>query len=411
MTAPGCPIDILSPEFLTDPYQFFPALRSKYPVMADPVTGGYFISRHADVRAVLSDNERFTTESLTQRAQPVMCGRVLAQMTGKEHTNKRKIVIRGISGKGLSDQYGSMIRRNAHELIEPFLDQGRVDLVEDFGKKFAVYVTLDLLDLPKSDWEDILTWHSGVAEFITSLRMSDEEREHSLRCSQQLAEYLTPIIERKRRYPGGDYMSALCSAEVDGMQMSTNDILALCMNILLAATEPADKTLALLFHHLLDRPDDLNRVRADRSLISAALAETLRYTPPVQVIPRKVGSGVTDAEIAGYPVDPGTMVFCLTGPANRDPSAFTAPDTFDIDRTDMETARSFSAAADHVAFGTGMHYCIGAAFARVELEEVTNLLLDLLGDIEYEPGFTYRETGLYTRGPEALHLRFTPPPM
>lgn len=395
-------VSILSEEFHRDPYRYFSALREEHPIAYEPELESYFISRYDDVRAVLKD-ERFTTEPLTVRAEPVMRGRVLAQMTGTEHTAKRKIVIRGIAGKTL-DRYAPMIERNVEELIGPFLPTGRVDLVNDFGKQFAVYVTLDLLGLPKDDWADVAYWHQGVAEFITSVALTPERRAHSLRCSELLADYLLPIIEKRRDDPGDDYLSSLCTAEVDGTRMSEKDVIALCMNILLAATEPADKTLAQVFRHLIDRPDQLEMVRSDPALLPAAIAETLRFTPPVQLIPRRCSAPV---DLSGTVVPAGSLVFCLIGAANRDPSAFENPDSFDIHRKDLDTARSFSAAASHLAFGSGMHYCVGAAFARVEIEVAARTLLDRMDDLSYPAGFSYEESGLYTRGPVALPLEFT----
>ncbi len=401
---PADDVSVLSEAFANDPYQFFPLLRDRRPLHFEPALGSYFISRHEDVRSALLD-EVFTTEELATRAEPVMRGRVLAQMTGPEHTAKRKMIIRGITGSSLRDRHAAMIRKDAQELIKPHLTAGQVDLVNDFGKRLAVYVTLDLLGLPKHDWARVAKWHEGVAAFITSITMTEQERAHSLWCSEQLGNYLTPIIERRRRDPGEDYLSGLCAAAVDGFTLSTADVLALCMNILLAAVEPADKTLALLFKHLIDHPGQMRAVRTRRELLGKAIAETLRHTPPVQLIPRQPTRDVT---LSGGVVPAGVTTFCLVGAANRDPAVFADPDSFDIFRSDLEAARSFSAAASHLAFGAGTHFCVGAAFAKTEIEVVANVLLDVLDDIRFSADFSYREVGLYTRGPESLLIDFTP---
>ncbi|MET9612842.1 cytochrome P450 [Kitasatospora indigofera] len=194
--------------------------------------------------------------------------------------------------------------------------------------------------------------------------------------------YLVPVIERRRRRPGADLISKLCTAEFDGIAMSDREVTALIINVLLAAVEPADKTLALLFKHLIDHPGQLAQVREDPTLLPAAIAETLRFTPPVQLIPRQVEQ---DAEFGGAVVPAGATVFCMIGAANRDPEAFTAPDAFDIHRPDLGTARSFTAAAQHLAFGAGLHQCVGAAFARAETETVAALLLPLLDQVRHVP--------------------------
>lgn len=395
---------ILSEDFAADPYRCFARLRDQAPVHYEPAIDSYFLSRHRDVKRVLTDHETFTTQTLQVRAEPVMRGPVLAQMTGDEHTAKRKIVVRGFTGQALRDQIRA-IHANAAELIAPFLPRGRLDLVNDFGKPLAVRVTLDVLGLDKKDWQQVTAWHRGVAEFITSIVLTPERRRHCMDCAEQLESYLVPVIEQRRHHPGEDLISKLCTAEFDGIAMSDREVTALIINVLAAATEPADKTLALLFKHLIDHPEQLAQVRQDPTLLPAAIAETLRYTPPVQLVPRQAER---DAVFAGSTVPAGAVVFCMIGAANRDPDAFAAPDAFDIHRPDLGTARSFTAAAQHLAFGTGLHQCVGAAFARAEIETVAGLLLPLLDEVRYSPGFRYREAGLYTRGPLSLSLDFTP---
>ncbi|WP_406739258.1 cytochrome P450, cyclodipeptide synthase-associated [Streptomyces sp. NBC_00853] len=395
---------VLSEDFAVAPYRFFARLREQAPVHYEPAIDSYFVSRYEDVKRVLSDHEAFSTETLQVRAEPVMRGPVLAQMTGAEHTAKRRIVVRAFTGRALQDQM-RVIHATAAELVAPFLPLGRMDLVNDFGKPFAIQVTLDVLGLDRRDWQQVAAWHGGVAEFITSLALTPERRRHCIDCAEQLEAYLLPVIQQRRRDPGEDLISKLCTAEFDGIAMSDRDVTALIINVLAAATEPADKTLALLFKHLIDHPEQLAQVRRDPDLMAAAIAETLRYTPPVQLVPRQVEE---DTVFAGTTVPAGATVFCMIGAANRDPDAFTAPDTFDIHRPDLGTARSFTAAAEHLSFGTGLHQCVGTAFARAEIETVAAILLPLLDRVRPSPGFRYQEAGLYTRGPLALPLDFTP---
>ncbi|MFD8782730.1 cytochrome P450 [Kitasatospora sp. NPDC059599] len=395
---------VLSEEFDAAPERYFGWLREHAPVHHEPTVDAYFVSRYRDVRRVLEDHEAFTTETLQQRAEPVMRGPVLARMTGAEHTAKRKIVVRSFTGPALQDQVRT-IRANAAELVTPFLPTGRIDLVNDFGKPFAVQVMLDVLGLDKEDRPRVAAWLAGVGEFITSVGLTDERRRHCLALALELEAHLVPVIEQRRRHPGTDLISTLCTAEFDGVAMTTRDVTALVVNVLVAAVEPADKTLGLLFRHLIDHPEQLAQVRRDPALLSAAVAETLRLTPPVQLVPRLAQH---DTELSGTVVPAGATVFCMTGAANRDPEAFTAPDVFDLHRPDLGTARSFTAAARHLAFGTGLHQCVGAAFARAEIETVAALLLPLFDRVRHSPGSRYRETGLYTRGPVALPLDFTP---
>ncbi|MGW5467993.1 cytochrome P450, cyclodipeptide synthase-associated [Streptomyces chartreusis] len=395
---------VLSEDFAADPYRYFSRLREQDAIHYESAIDSYFVSRHRDVKRVLTDHETFTTEMLQVRAEPVMRGPVLAQMTGAEHTAKRKIVVRGFTGQVLEDQIRA-IHANAAELVAPFLSRGRIDLVNDFGRPLAIDVTLDVLGLDKKDRRQIADWLGGVAEFVTGIDLTAEQRRRCLDRAERLEAHLAPVIEERRRRPCEDLISKLCTAEFDGTAMSDREVTALVINVLVAAVEPADKTLALLFKHLIDHPEQLAQVRRDPALLPAAIAETLRYTPPVQLVPRQTER---DVVLAGSTVPAGATVFCMIGAANRDPAAFAAPDAFDIHRADLGTARSFTAAARHLAFGTGLHQCVGAAFARAEIETVAGMLLSLFDEISHTPGLRYRETGLYTRGPASLCIDFTP---
>jgi len=395
---------ILSEQFHEDPYRYFSELRDFDPIHYEQDIDGYFISRYKDVRYVLQNTEVFTTKSLAKRAEPVMRGPVLAQMKGKEHTAKRKIVVKSFIGDSLK-RLIPLIKENAEVLLSPHLSKGRIDLVNDFGKTFAVYVTMDMLGLNKKDHQLIADWHSGVANFIITIQLSPKERAHSLWCSEQLANYLLPIIEERRQNPKSDLISILCKSEYEGVEMSDTNILALILNVLLAATEPADKTLALLMYYLLNNPLQMQDVMEDRSLLSRAIAETLRFKPPVQLIPRQLSQ---DAKIADRLLPKGSTVFCMIGAANRDPEAFDNPDTFNIHRPDLDVKTAFTGIARHVAFGSGIHNCVGAAFAGTEIEVVANIVLDQLQNMKLEEGFHYTESGLYTRGPVSLPLTFDP---
>ncbi|MDA7027428.1 cytochrome P450, cyclodipeptide synthase-associated [Bacillus sp. CLL-7-23] len=393
---------VLSESYHEDPYQYFSYLRETDPVHYEESLDSYFISRYQDVRHVLQHSDIFTTKPLSERAEPVMRGPVLAQMHGKEHTAKRRIVLRRFVGNPL-EHLTPLIKDNAERLLAPYLEKGRIDLVNDFGKTFAVCVTMDILGLDKKDHEKIRYWHSGVADFITSLNQSPEDQAHSLKCSEQLANYLSPIIAERRGNPGHDLISILCTSEYEGVAMSDRDIRALILNILLAATEPADKTLALMIYHLLHHPQQMKDVLEDRSLLPRAIAETLRYKPPVQLIPRQLSQ---DAVISNVELKEGTIVFCMIGAANRDPEAFEHPNEFNIYRDDLDVKSAFSGAARHLAFGSGLHNCVGAGFAKTELDIVANTVLDHMQNIRLEKDFVYRETGLYTRGPVSLRILF-----
>jgi pulcherriminic acid synthase len=396
-------LSILNPHFTNNPYPFYEELHQHNLIYFDRENNSYFVGKYEDVSRILK-SPLFTTKPLMQRAEPVMGDRVLAQMEGKEHTMKRRMVMRGLTKDYFVNQYEPMFKKITRNLLEPHLPVGVIDLVNDFGKDYAVLVTLSILDLPTDNYLVIAEWHKGITEFITRFDQTDLEKLHSLDCSKKLIQLISPLVEHRRKHPGNDFISLLCSPQEPELMMSTSEITALCLNILLAATEPADKTLTMMFKHLLSQPDLFQAVFKERSLIRDALEETLRLTSPVQIIPREVSEKVN---ISGVDIPQGASVYCMIGAANRDPSVFVCPNKFDLYRRHQGREENVNKSR-HLAFGTGMHMCLGSAFSLLQLEASTNIILDLLPNPCIANLAAYKESGLYTRGPSSLILHFTP---
>jgi pulcherriminic acid synthase len=228
--------------------------------------------------------------------------------------------------------------------------------------------------------------------------------EAGLRTRSELAEYLIPIIQDRRAHPGDDLLSTLCQAEIDGTRMSDEDIKAFCSLLLTAGGETTDKAVASLFANLLQYPDQLDALRRDRSLLPRALAETLRYSPPVHMIMRQPSEDVT---LSGGTIPAGRTVTCLIGAANRDPQRYADPDAFNIFRDDLDAGTAFSAAANHLAFALGRHFCVGALLAKTEVEVGTNQLLDAMPDVRLRDRSSLAEHGVFTRGPAEVPVVFT----
>jgi pulcherriminic acid synthase len=174
----------------------------------------------------------------------------------------------------------------------------------------------------------------------------------------------------------------------DDVSMSDEDVKAICSLLLAAGGETTDKAIASLFSNLLRHPEQLAAVRADRGLIPKAFAETLRYTPPVHMIMRQPAH---DVPLGGGTIPAGSTVTCPIAAANRDPERYADPDTFDIFRDDLKVGTAFTAAADHLAFALGRHFCVGALLAEAEVIAGTNQLLDAMPDLRLAPGFVPRE--------------------
>lgn len=397
--------DILSPEFEKDPYRAYRLMRQDTPLMWHEATGSYIVSRYEDVERVFKDKEgEFTTENYDWQIEPVH-GRTILQLSGREHAVRRALVAPAFRGSDLRDKFLPVIERNSRELIDGFRHSGSVDLVADYATRFPVNVIADMLGLDKSDYERFHGWYTAVIAFLGNLSGDPEVARAGERTRVEFAEYMLPIIRKRREAPGDDLLSTLCTAEVDGVRMGDEDIKAFCSLLLAAGGETTDKAIAGIFTNLLNHPEQLEAVRADRTLIPRAFAETLRYTPPVHMIMRK---SATEVALGGGTVPAGSTVTCLIGAANRDEDRYRDPDVFDIFREDLTATNAFSAAADHLAFALGRHFCVGALLAKAEVEIGVGQLLDAMPDLRLADGFDPVERGVFTRGPQSLPVRFTP---
>ncbi|MCP2334734.1 cytochrome P450 [Actinomadura rupiterrae] len=403
-TAPEVP-DILSPEFAADPYAAYTAYRRDAPLLWHEPMQSYIVSRYEDVSRVFKDPV-FTTANYDWQLEPVH-GRTILQLSGREHAVRRALVAPAFRGSELESRFLPVIERNSAALIDAFRRDGRVDLVAQYSTHFPIRVIVDMLGLDPADHDRFQRWYTSIIAFLGNLAQDPEVAAAGERTRVELAEYMIPIVRERRANLGDDLLSTLCAAEIDGTAMSDEDIKSFVSLLLAAGGETTDKAISAVFANLLTHPEQLDAVRKDRSLIPRAFAETLRLTPPVHMIMRQPAE---DVEIAGGTIEAGKTVTALIGAANRDPARYADADTFNVFRDDLSADTAFSAAADHLAFALGRHFCVGALLAKTEVEVGVNQLLNAMPDVRLADGHTPTEKGLFTRGPAELHLEFTPSP-
>lgn len=394
--------DILSPEFAENPYSAYRIMLEESPLLWHEPMQSYIVSRYDDVARAFKEPV-FTTDNYGWQLEPVH-GRTILQMSGREHAVRRALVAPAFRGNELQAKFLPVIERNSRELIDRFRGAGSVDLVHAYARHFPINVIVDMLGLDRAEHSRFQRWYTSIIAFLGNLAQDPDITADGLRTRDEFAEYMLPVIRERRENPGDDLLSELCAAEVDGTRMSDEDIKAFCSLLLAAGGETTDKAIASLFRNLLAHPEQLEAVRADRSLIPQAFAETLRYTPPVHMIMRQPAE---DVELGGEVVPAGSTVTCLIGAANRDPGRYANPDTFDIFRPDLPTGTAFSAAAQHVSFALGRHFCVGALLAKTEVEVGTNQLLDAMPELRFADDVDV-EQGVFTRGPASLRVEFTP---
>ena len=214
---------------------------------------------------------------------------------------------------------------------------------------------------------------------------------------------MLPIIAQKRDNPADDLLSTMCQREIDGVRMSDQEIKAFISLLITAGGESTDKMLSLTLRNLLMHPEQLEAVRHDRSLIANAFAESLRFSPVTHRIMRITSEEV---EVSGGTIPAKAKVIMLLGAAQHDQQQFDQPEQFNIFREDLDVEKAFSGSANHMAFGGGRHFCVGAVLAKVEMEVAFDQLLDLTTSIELAEPDNIREQGLFTRGIEHLKINY-----
>lgn len=393
--------DILSPECQIDPVPVWEALRETQPLSFHEGLDAYVISRYEDVERAFKDPV-FTSDNYSWQLEPVH-GRTILQMDGREHSVHRGLVSPAFRGSELTAKFVPVMLQNTNALLDAFRHDGEVDLVDAFTTRYPINVIVDMLGLPKADHALFHRWYTSIMAFLGNLTQDPGVIEEGLRTKEELQAYMLPHIAERHADPRDDLLSTLCTAEIDGQRMTDLEIKAFVSLLLVAGGETTDKAMANMMLNLVRNPEQLAMVRADRSLIAHAFAETLRHSPPVQMIMRQPAE---DVEVSGGTVPAGATVVCLIAAANRDPRRYADPDRFDITRSDLDFGRAFAAAANHTGFAFGRHFCVGAMLAKSEVEVATNELLDAMDDIELvEPA---QPSGLFTRAPSSLRLRFRP---
>jgi cytochrome P450 len=391
-----------------DPWTGLAELRRKYGVIAGDVvpdlSGGqtapgakpaprYAVLRYEDCARVLRDNVTFSSRVYETIMGPVM-GHTILEMDEPEHRRHRSLAGHAFRQKTLSRWETELIEPLAHETIDRFAPAGEAELVDELTYPFPVQVIARILGLPHEDYP----MFQHLAFTLTSVGGGYDA---SIAASHQLAEYLTPIVRARRGAPDDDLISELATATVDGEQLDDEEIVSYLRLLLPAGSETTYCSIGSLLLALLQHPDQLDDVRADRSLVPAAVEELIRWEPAVPFIPRLA---VADSTVGGVDIPRGANVTVCLGAGNRDETQFDDPDHYDVHRPDRP----------HLAISSGPHMCLGMHLARAEMRIVLGAILDRLPDLELAPGPPGSATadphiqGLGFRKPNCVPVRFTP---
>lgn len=335
---------------------------------------------------VLRDAETFSSAAYAATMGLVM-GPTILQMDGAEHRHHRNLIAQAFRPR-LLEQWGrEYITNTVDELIDTFADRGSADLVKEFTFVFPIRIISRILGLPESDWRRF--FKLGI-----QLINVTEDPATAMAASEELRTYFQKVIDQRRQNPADDLISALVAAEVDGHQLTDEQIYPFLRLLLPAGAETTSRSTASLIFGLLSNPEQLQAVRDDRDLVPQAVEEGLRWEAPLVSAAR---IATKDTEIAGTAIPAGTIVVVAVGAANRDESRWENPDRFDIFRPQLP----------HLAFAAGPHMCLGMHLARLETRVALNALLDRLPDLRLDPAAEdVHIRGTIFRSPPTLPVLF-----
>jgi cytochrome P450 len=391
VTVAAAPLDLTDPGVVADPYPSFARAREVAPVQWHEGLGLWLAFTHAEVNAVLRDRRlgriwadrepagRFESFNLIHR-------NAILEMEPPHHTRLRRLISTAFA-RGHVERLRPWVEELAGRLVDELLEESAgtrpVDLLT-MAEQLPVAVIAELLGVPEADRQLLRPWSNAIVKMYEYERTRQRE-DAAERAADEFVAYLRELAADRRRHPGDDLVSHLVSVrDADGDRLTEDELVTTCILLLNAGHEAtvnvtANGTLALLRHS-----DQLRRLRADRSLLPTAIEEFMRFDSPLQLFER---TATEDVEVGGITVEKGQKIAALLGSANHDPAVFADPETLDVGRAENP----------HVSFGAGVHFCIGAPLARVELQASFGALLDRTSSLELG-GDPVRRTEFVIRG-------------
>src|SRR5580658_5768692 len=361
-------VEELGAEYFQDPYSVHERLRAQRPVSRVILPGGgapvWLVTRYAEVRAALADPRLSKSVPGWHPDPDSIFGALDGHMLNSDppdHGRLRRLVNKAFTTRRV-EQLRPRITAITAALLDEMSARPEVDLLASFAFPLPITVICELLGIPVADRDDFRAWSASI---VSNTVTQDVFMEHAT----AMVRYFKALLAAKRREPADDLLSALVLARDEGDALRETELISMVFLLLVAGHETTVNLIASGMLALLLNPGQLARLRADHGLIGGAVEELLRYVNPVNHATFRCA--VEPIEIGGAQIGPGEAVFVALSGANRDPARYAGPDRLDLDRD----------SAGHLAFGHGIHYCLGAPLARLEAEIAFGALLDRFGSI------------------------------
>ncbi|MFF9095564.1 cytochrome P450 [Streptomyces sp. NPDC014802] len=391
----GRSFDPWDPAFVENPYPAYAELRERGRVHFFEPTNQWLVPHHADVSALLRDRRlgrtylhRYTHEEFGRTPPPpehepfhVLNDHGMLDLEPPDHTRIRRLVSKAFTPRTV-EGLRPYVHALADELVQRLVDAGGGDLLTDVAEPLPVAVIAEMLGIPQGDRHLLRPWSADICGMY-ELNPSPETAQKAVRASVEFSDYLRELIAARRKEPGEDLISGLIAAHDEGDRLTEQEMISTAVLLLNAGHEATVNATVNGWYALFRHPGQLAALRADHSLIPSAIEELMRYDTPLQLFERWV---LDEIEIDGTTIPRGAEIAMLFGSANHDPAVFPDPDRLDPARRDNP----------HISFSAGIHYCIGAPLARIELAaSMTALLtkaptLTLAAEPQRKPNFVIR---------------------
>ncbi len=373
---------LISTDFLVDPYPILRRLREEDPVHWSDSIGGWILTRYDDIMTTFKDTSHFSSEGRLAKAVAYLPDESRAEFkTFEDHYRQKSLIhsdppdhtrFRGLVTKAFNPRVVEAMRPRMQEIVNELLDAGlqagRMDIIKDLAIPLPVTVLAEILGVPKSDIPLFKGWADDIIAFQGVNKPPVETLRRTQEAILEIRAYLGKLLKEKQHRPGEDLLSELAAAESEGDKLSETELVNTCITLLVAGHETTTSLIGNGLYLLLRHPEQWQLLLGDPSLLTSAIEEILRYESPVARQPRLMKQ---DAEMGGKQLRQGELVFQMLNAANRDPAYFDDPDRFDIRRQKNR----------HIAFGLGIHFCVGALLARTEGQIVFSAVMRRLPNL------------------------------
>jgi cytochrome P450 len=350
-------------------------------------TTGVVLLRHADVSNAFSDDSRYSKSEVVRPATFPFMGPNIMGYDGHEHTVKRSLVSPAFRRTAIPRYVEPLLRPVAEELVDELVPLGEADLMATFAKKYPMRIITGLLGIPRHNEEKMAAWAKAMLNTVMDPRGATQ-------ANAEFTEYVNPLLDERRTNPGTDLLSGLVTDEVEGQRLEDEEVFGFLRLLFPAGVDTTWLTLGTLMAAVLQHPEVRPRLLHSEEERGWAIEETIRWESTTGTEPRLT---LEDVEVSGIRIPAGEMVRLAVPVANRDPTVFVNPDRWDLDRRPV----------NHLAFGIGRHFCLGAFLARGELNVGLEVLLRRLPNLRLleDPVVV----GVVLRGPTTLHMRWDAP--